>query len=274
MLGASDSFPYIQERGNDDLVNFTVTTPQLASDVTEASVEYLEFNSEWFFASFVEGSGITSGMLIPPNEAPIPLTMSPDDEFEFEDGPFISEAAVRAVHPPTSGAGKYVFVVDGGERFYSADFNPGSPDGNITLVSPMDSATVSSTPSFTISNLCTNCTSQFISVESLANDGVDIRVLSLMSPFPPLINFGDFGPNSGSLGNPLTELPAGDYDVELDTTVETVIAASFTPADPFNYFAATFREDAATITVPEPGVLLAQLFAGLTLLGLRRARRR
>lgn len=159
------------------------------------------------------------------------------------------------------------------QGFYSAEFNPGSPDGGITLVSPIDSATVTSTPIFTISNACTNCTSQFIALKSLADMSVEIDAFSDMLPYPSMIDFGDFGPNTGTLGA-ITELPPGDYDIELDTTVETVTQASFTPADNFTYFAATFREDPATIAVPEPEILVAQGCAGLTLLGLARSRHR
>ena len=271
-IGAGDSFDYVQERGADDRVSFTVTTPALGSDVDEVILEYAEFDDEWFFGATVEGTGITTAMVIPPNQAPVALPLVDPEEFEFREGPFVDEAAVRAAFPPTSGAGRYVVVIDGGERFYSAQYALGSPNGGIVLQSPMDGATVSSMPSFTISNACTNCESQFLAVESFANTDVDIDVLSDLMPFPTTIDFADFGPNQGDLG-PISELPMGTYDVELDTAIEDFISATFVPADDFDYKPGVFREDNITITVPEPGASIAGLLACLTMAGLRRARR-
>ena len=164
-------------------------------------------------------------------------------------------------------------MIDGGERFYSAVFAPGSPDGGITIVSPLDGANgVSSTPRIVVVNSCTNCDGLFLDILSSASFEVDASVDFFSMPFPTTIDFSDLDPNEGTLG-PIAELPPGEYDVEVDTFVEDFTLASFVPTDDFEYFAGVFREDNVSFTVPEPGAPTAQLLASLTLLGLLRARR-
>lgn len=271
---AGDDFDYWAVTGVDDLINFTVVAPgPITSDVIEIFLEYFgELGGSFSFEGGVEGDGLVSGTFVPPNQAPVTLSVF-DGELDFGMDGFADEAAVRAAFPPTDGTSKYVFSIDGGQKFYSADFALGSPNGDVQVTSPSNGETVSSTPTIVLSNDCTNCDFQFVEVEDEATFGGDVGLnADSTGPFPTVLQLpADFDNDDGGKGE-ITELPNGDYFLFAGTGVGGVTMASTTPMDDFELFVGSSLEDTLSFTVPEPSGTLLGLAALAALAVVARGR--
>jgi hypothetical protein len=274
ILGGVDAFDYRAVTGVDDLIQFTVVAPgPVVSDVIEVFIEYLGTQGGTFnFESGIEGGGLVSGTMVAPNQAPVALNAF-DGELGFQMDGFADEAALGAAFPPTDGTSKYVFSIDGGQKFFSADFMPDSPDGAVHVTSPTDGETVSSTPTIVLSNDCMNCGFQFVEVEDQFNFGgtVGLNADSITRPFATMLQVPDDFNNDDGLGE-ITELPNGGYFLFAGTGVGGGSPASTTPTDVFELFAAFSVEEVLTFTVPEPSSAVLGLAACAALAVLARRR--
>jgi hypothetical protein len=149
---------------------------------------------------------------------------------------------------------------------------PGSPDGDVQIVSPTEGEQVSSTPTVVLSNDCMNCGFQFVEIEDEISFGGNVGLnADSAPPFPSVLQVPADLDNEGDLGE-ITELPDGDYFMFAGTGVGGVTMATTTPTDDFGLFLGNTVEESLSFTVPEPSSSLLALAAGAALAAVARRR--
>lgn len=228
----------------------------------------------WRYEVAVTGQNLVFASITPPGGLPLDLVAVDPEQLVYTSGPFASLGLLESVFPPSMSGG-YLLSVNLGAETAALDFAPPVPDGDMTVITPANGATVGSQPSFTIANACSNCTEQFASIEDAASQGDLVEIDSQWTaPFPSVIDFAAFGANSGTGGSVVSGLPDGDYVFLAAGFNQSPSLESLIPPDEFAFFPGAYRADEIDFSVPEPGIALLQAsaLAALALLG-RRSRR-
>lgn len=276
-----------------DISNFTVSADTTTNaDVFELDLELLELSSKpsefpfalgFYAVGELDGNNLGAPLLYLPNVAtPISFDDDGGGEFSFFSGPFSTRSEAVAVLPATDGSSKYVLMVDGKRASALLDFVPVEADGRISLTTIESGDTIIPTPTFDLTNTCTNCSAIYLWLEDIATQGDSYSNEAEQLDFEEEIVLGDL---SFTVPDDFEEegaLPLGDFFLGTESLNETFFGAgeegspvlvSTAGTDDFTYFAGEGKNDVIVVTVPEPALLAVQL-ASLACIGLMAHARR
>ena len=252
--------------------------------VEDVSIVAGVLDSQWAFLVEVFGSNITTATVAPPFSAAMPLVddSGTGEQFEFEDSPFATFAALKAAYP----SGDYVVTING-DHVVTLGWDPdeilasGGGPPTLTIDAPANGATdVSPMPDVAFSFDCPSCNDLNLEIFDVATGGTAAGLtfgeLDVTPPanFTNPILFDDM--RSGQA--PPNPLPDGLTEIELllaradFAQVPFDVNPSGHPS--FQYIQASAVFTAATVTVPELSAATGGwiTLAALAFLARRRAR--
>jgi hypothetical protein len=234
------------------LAAISAGTANAQLDVDEVSLLVFE-NQEagapavWTIQVEIDGVGITSANVTPPLGDPIAVPGDSTDR-ELESASFASFAALQDEFPPSDASNKYVITLNGTTTL-TLDFVPVPANGFGRFTFPTDgSSTLDTTPTFTLTNACTNCVAQSVFVQDFLFGGVEIERLDFGPPFPSLVELSELMPV-------IAELPLGGYEACIGAANGAIESDFSSGGQIFEYTHAALAEDCIEFSVvPQPDV--------------------
>jgi len=200
----------------------------------------------WTIQIEIDGVGITSASVTPPQGDPIAV---PGDSTyrDLESTPFASFEALQNEFPPSDASNKYVITLNGTTTL-TLDFDPDPANGFGRFTFPTDgSSTLDVTPTFTLTNACTNCIAQSVFVQDFSGSGVEIEALDFVPTIPTSVELSDLMPV-------VAELPLGFYEACIGAANGAIEPVS-SGGQIFEYSHAYLAEDCIEFSVvPKPDV--------------------
>jgi hypothetical protein len=224
----------------------TATAQLNVAEVTLLVLENREAGvpAGWTFDFEINGVGIITATITPPLRGLIAVPGDSTDR-EFESATFASFAALQGDFPPSDAINKYVITLNGTTTL-ALDFVPVPANGFGTFTSPTDgSSTLDTTPTFTVTNACTNCVAQSLFVQDLSMSGPELDNLEFGPPFPTSVDLSDFTPV-------LAELPLNSYEACVGAANGAIDSDFSNGGQVFDYTHAALAEDCIEFNVVPP----------------------
>jgi hypothetical protein len=230
-----------------------ITAGTANAQLTVDEVSLLVFENQeagvpagWTIQVEIDGVGITSANVTPPLGDPIAV---PGDSTrrDIESTSFASFAALQDEFPPSDASNKYVITLNGTTTL-TLDFVPVPANGFGRFTFPTaGSSTLDMTPTFTLTNACTNCIAQSVFVQDFFFGGVEIERVDFGPPFPTSVELSDLMPV-------VAELPLGGYEACIGAANGAIEPVS-NGGQTFEYTHAALAEDCIEFSVvPQPDV--------------------
>jgi hypothetical protein len=207
----------------------------------------------------VMGSGLETVTVTPPGRTAIGIPMEDGGDFFFASTDYPTLVALDGAFPE----GAYAFTLTGGGQAISGTLGYGrSPtQGFVAIDAPANHAVLGASPTFTVTNGCTNCVFFIAEVDDLPSEG---HVIERETPFgsfvPTLTVPTDLTLADLSDGTPLPAgLPDGSYEFAANGISATLVMDQALAGDSsgirFSYGYGNAAANRVEFTVPEPAPL-------------------